>query len=74
MCEFYSQTFFSPNALRSNAAHDVLILEVSRSHTMTHNRKTSMATAEFETTISALEQPQICALDRATTRAGNPHT
>jgi hypothetical protein len=31
--------FFSPVALRSNVSHDLLIREVSRSHTTTHHSR-----------------------------------
>jgi len=31
--------FFFPVALRPNAGHDLLILEVSRSHTTTHHSR-----------------------------------
>jgi len=35
----------------------------------THKRQTSMPPVEFEPTISASEQPQTCALERAATEA-----
>ena len=58
-------------ALQPNLGHGLLILEVSRSHTTTHNRQTSMFPVGFEPTISAGERPQFYALDRAATGTGN---
>jgi hypothetical protein len=91
---FMGSNLFPP--LQPNACHDLLILEVSRSHSLeapqsvgllwtsdqlvadlyltTHNtnkRQTSMPSAGFEPTISAGEQPQTYALDRAATGTGN---
>ena len=34
-----NNNFFSPNALRPNQGHDLLILEVSRSHTGTRHSR-----------------------------------
>ena len=55
-----------------NAVHDLLILEVSRSHTTTHthNRQKSMPPVGLEPTIAAGERPQNYALDRAATGTG----
>jgi hypothetical protein len=41
--------FFFSVALRPNAGHDLLILEVSRSHTMTHLWTSDQLVAETST-------------------------
>jgi hypothetical protein len=77
--------FLLPVALRPNVGHGFLILEVSRSHTMTpldewsqrplpyntqHSQQTSMPPAGFKSTISESKLLQMYALDRAATRNG----